>query len=243
MSCNESLESTAISPHDSIDSVIFKGVLFVVGMIVLYLTTRFIIKAFSGKLVPRKNKKDERNNPEFLVNQDDEISRLKREKQDLMKELKNYMEKCETLEKEKNIVKEKLIQDAQQIVPSDEQPSHVVTLSVEPISSKTSVKIKYSKFADENALFPHTHLTSSDDGSCYYKLEIDDETRMGMFEPIISDLNIYSFKNNKSMLLLPYCELLSMSDTWSGIKILDRGTLKYGDSAWTVENKCKIELI
>lgn len=243
LSCSERLEYTEVPKNNRVDSIIFAGILLLAGIILLYLITRLIINAINRISSPRRNEKNESNDSDRGREQVDEISRLKRVNEDLMKKLNECKIKCEDLEKEKKDAKEELVENKPHLEPVEENFAQTITLSVEPIISEKSMKIKYSKFADENAVFPHTHLTSSDDGYCYYKLEIDEERRTGNFEPIISELNIYSFKNNKSMLLFPYCEVVNISDTWNGIKILDHGTLKYQDAQWIVKNKCKIELV
>lgn len=212
----------------------------------------FIIGLFAAKVLFRKNKRmknqtDSENSNDLYSTQTPnydtkEVNSLKREVRNLRNELEESKEKLKASEEEN----EQLRNDLTAIKLSPISPFKSINLPVSEMatpSNENIVKIRYSKFADEKGVFPHTHLTSSDDGSCYYQLTIDEENRTGQFEPIISELNMHSFKNNKSMLLFPYCEIVNVLDFWSNIHILESGSLKPGDVEWTVENKCRIELV
>ncbi|MDP2455143.1 MULTISPECIES: hypothetical protein [unclassified Kaistella] len=246
ISCGEKAEHNVVAKNDKVDDMIIAGMLFLAGMILFYLSTKIIVNAMKGRRQRgiKRREADIADNG-FALNAEENAKVL--QLQNKVEELNKKLQACEQNNRNIESKKEDPAKDFSEMTVQDllveEQLAPVLTLSVEPLNTGPEVKMRYSKFADENAMFPHTHLLNSDDGSCYYKLEIDEINNTAKFEPITAGISLSSFKNNKNMLLLPYCDLNNYFETWSGIKVIEKGWLKYADTGWIVEKKCKIELI
>ncbi|ACU07539.1 hypothetical protein FIC_01089 [Flavobacteriaceae bacterium 3519-10] len=244
--CKETVPQN-LDQQSGISDILINGLLLLISFLILGV---FVIKIISIRKKRSKrptNNDNENHNFSSIQNSyadhNAEIVLLNKNLRNLQQELNASKQKYKALEDESLELRKELEATKLQDLQVD---SNIITSplpTVEKVIKDNVIKLKYSKFADEKGVFPHTHLTTSDDGSCYYQLTIDEEKRTGQFEPIISELNMHSFKNNKSMLLFPYCEIVNVLDFWSNINILEPGSLKPSDVEWIVENKCRIELV